>query len=62
MPTVLKLNPTGHLRFVRVEHSASDESVPTMVCGVHRYKLQQKWLGPEGFVVWQDVPIEHSPL
>jgi hypothetical protein len=61
MPKVVKLNPTGHLRFVRVEYDPSDERVPTMVCGIHRYKLQQKLLGTDNRVVWVDVAIDHDP-
>jgi hypothetical protein len=60
MGKVAKLSPTGHLRFVPIKHSPSDERVPTMVCGIHHYKLQQKWLGTDSSVMWADVQIDHD--
>lgn len=62
MSRVVKLNPTGYLRFVRITGAPSDEPVPTMQCGIHRYKLQQKWLGTDSSVQWFDVQVEYPTL
>jgi hypothetical protein len=62
VPTIYKLEPTGILRFVPVQN-ATDSRVPTMQCGIHRYKLQQKWIeqSERAAICWMDVEIEHDP-
>lgn len=60
MSKVIKLEPTGWMRFVRVDGSPSDSRVPLMRCGIHFYKLQQKWLGQDASIAWLDVEIDRT--
>lgn len=66
MPKIVKVTPTAHLRIVEID-SRKDEEVPRFIlpgwpeCGPTYFKLQQKWLGSDGSVSWQDIEIQYSP-